>query len=168
MCYAAIDPQIRPNATRSAVLLVALWLSVCAPMSGRAAEQRQGPEFRSTVDAATVLYDAPSSKSQPLFVVGPAYPVEVMVALQGWTKIRDSGGSIAWVESRLLSPKRTVIVRSRMAVVRAAPEEPAATAYRVGQGVLLEWIETLPSGWTRVRHVDSGVGFVRSADLWGV
>ena len=124
-------------------------------------------EFLSTVDGGTVLYDAPSSKSRPLFVVGRAYPVEVMVSLEGWTKVRDSGGTIAWIESRLLAPKRMVVVKPRVAEVRAAPEDSAAVAYKVAQNVLLEWVETLPSGWTRVRHAEAGSGFVRTAEIWG-
>jgi len=124
-------------------------------------------EFRSTADNATVLYDAPSSKSRALFVVGPGYPVEVMVALEGWIKVRDAGGTIAWVESRLLAPKRMVLIKPRVAEVRASPEESAAVAFKVGQNVLLEWLETLPSGWARVRHAEAGTGFVRTADIWG-
>ncbi len=124
-------------------------------------------EFRSTADTATVFYDAPSTKAQRLFVVNRAYPVEVMVTLEGWTKVRDAGGSVVWVESRALTPKRMVVVKPRVAEVRAAPDDSAAVAFRVAQSVLLELVETMPSGWARVRHADGGTGFVRSAEIWG-
>jgi SH3-like domain-containing protein len=124
-------------------------------------------EFRSTTEAATVWYDAPSSKSKRLFVVNRGYPVEVMVTLEGWTKVRDAGGSIGWVEARALGAKRMVVVKTKVAEVRSAPEDGAPVAYRVGQSVLLEWIESLPGGWTRVRHADAGIGFVRSAEVFG-
>lgn len=149
------------------ILARCCWLGVIVAGSAIAAETRPGPEYRSTSEPATILYDAPSNKSRPLFVVGPGYPVEVMVTLQGFTKIRDAGDTIAWIESRQLSQKRMVIVRSKVAFARAAPDEPAQVTYKVAQGVLLEWVESLPSGWVRVRHADAGVGFVRSADLWG-
>ena len=124
-------------------------------------------EFRSTTEAATVWYDAPSDKSKRLFVVNRGYPVEVLVALEGWTKVRDAGGSIGWVEARSLGTRRTLVVKSPVAEVRSAPAEGAPVAYRVGQSVLLEWMETLPGGWTRVRHAEAGIGFVRSAEVFG-
>jgi SH3-like domain-containing protein len=150
-------------------LLAALsWLGVWWVIAANGAETRDIAGFRSTTEPATVMYDAPSNKSKPLFVVGPGYPVEVMATLQGFTKVRDAGGTIAWIESRQLSPKRMVVVRSKVAFARAAPDEPSQVSYKLAQGVLLEWLETLPSGWIRVRHNDAGVGFVRAADLWGV
>jgi len=141
---------------------------VGAVLLGCAATQTAtAADFRSTVDAATVMYDAPSAKSRRLFVVGRAYPLEVMVTLEGWTKVRDAGGTIAWVEARALGRERTVLVKTRVAEVRSAPEDAAGVTFKVAQHVVLEWIENLPSGWTRVRHTDAGAGFVRTADLWG-
>ena len=124
-------------------------------------------DFRSTVDAATVWYDAPSSKARRLYVVNRGYPVEVLVSLEGWTKVRDAAGSIGWVEARALAAKRMLIVKPKVADVRSAPDESAPIAFRVGQNVLLEWLETLPNGWTRIRHGEAGIGFVRSGEVFG-
>ena len=93
--------------------------------------------------------------------------MEVLVALEGWTKVRDAAGSIGWVEARSLAAKRMVVVKPKVADVRSAPEETAPVAFRAGQSVLLEWIETLPNGWTRVRHAEAGIGFVRSGEVFG-
>ena len=46
-------------------------------------------EYR-TVDAVTVLYDAPSQRGSKLFVIRRHTPVEVVVALDGWSKVRDA------------------------------------------------------------------------------
>jgi SH3-like domain-containing protein len=124
-------------------------------------------EFRSTAGPATVFYDAPSSKARPLFVVARAYPVEVMVSLSGWIKVRDADGSIVWVEERALTSNRMVVVKSRVVEVRAAPDDFATVAFKVAQGVLLELVEVMSSGWVRVRHAEGGTGFVRTADIWG-
>jgi SH3-like domain-containing protein len=132
-----------------------------------AAELCAAGEFRSTVDAATVFYDAPSVKSRPLFVVSRGYPVEIMVTLEGWMKVRDAGGSVVWVESRALTPKRMVVVRRKIAEVRSTPEETAAVAFKVAQNVLLELVEVGPAGWARVRHADGATGFIRVAEIWG-
>ncbi|HNN47030.1 MAG TPA: hypothetical protein PKN34_13335, partial [Azospira sp.] len=48
-------------------------------------------EYRS-VDSATTLYDAPSVKGKPLFVIKRFTPVEPVVSLEGWTKVRDAEG----------------------------------------------------------------------------
>jgi SH3-like domain-containing protein len=124
-------------------------------------------DYRSITDAATVLYDAPSTKAKKLFVLGAGYPLEVMVTVEGWTKVRDAGGSIGWVEARALGTKRNVLVRSAVAEVRAAPDAGAPVVFKVSRGVLLEWVENVPGGWTRVRHADAGHGFLPSTELWG-
>lgn len=144
-----------------------IWPGALALACVLAASGAPAAEFKSTADAATVWYDAPSSKSRRIYVVGRGYPVEVLVTLEGWTKVRDASGSLGWVEARSLTDKRMVLVRTGVAEVRSAPDEGAAVAYRVGQNVLLEWLETLPNGWTRVRHVEAGIGFVRSDEIFG-
>ena len=153
----------RPRAAvqlRSSRIDLFIALSLVASFGGAA-------EFRSTAEAATVLYDAPSAKSRALFVVSRGYPVEVIVTLEGWTKVRDAGGSIVWVESKALAQKRMVVVRRRVAEVRSTPEDSAAVAFKVAQNVLLELIEAAPAGWVKVRHADGGTGFVRAAEIWG-
>lgn len=124
-------------------------------------------QFRTVGAEPTVLYDAPSSKSKRMFILGAGYPVEVMVALEGWTKVRDAAGAIGWVEAQSLTSRRSVLVRAVVADVRAAADPGAKIAFRVARGVVLEWIETMPDGWVRVRHADAGQGFARAADLWG-
>ena len=159
-------PQATRNLLRAAVRRrlsrfgLAVALSLAAGFAAAA-------EFRSTVEAATVLYDAPSVKSRPLFVVSRGYPVEVMVNLEGWTKVRDAGGSVVWIESKALTQKRMVVVRRRVAEVRSTPEDSAAVAFKVAQNVLLELIESAPPGWIKVRHADGGTGFIRTAEIWG-
>lgn len=126
-----------------------------------------GADFRSTQEAATIWYDAPSAKSKRLYVVGRGYPVEVLVSLEGWVKVRDARGTIGWFEAKALTAKRMLVVKNKVVEVRSAPEDGAPVAYRVAQNVLLEWVETLPSGWVRVRHAEAGSGFVRAAEVFG-
>ena len=142
-------------------LAIALAIGLACPGASPAAE------FLSTVEDAAILYDAPSSKSKRLFVLGRGYPLEVIVAVEGWTKVRDAAGTLGWVESRELGSKRMVVVKSSVREVRSAPDQGASIAFKVAPDVLLEWVETLPSGWTRVRHAEAGQGFIRTADIWG-
>jgi SH3-like domain-containing protein len=125
-------------------------------------------EFRSTIEPATILYDGPSLKSQKVFVVGRDYPFEVVVALEGWAKVRDMNGSLVWVERKALSDKRIVVVKSGTADVLAAAEPNAKPVFRVEQNVLLELVEPPVSGWVKVRHRDGQIGYIAINQVWGL
>jgi hypothetical protein len=59
-----------------------------------------GPsDFRSLAEPA-ILYDAPSKQGKPLFVIQRHTPVEVVVNIDRWTKVREPAGSLLWVERR--------------------------------------------------------------------
>jgi SH3-like domain-containing protein len=95
-------------------------------------------EFRATSEAPTVLYDAPSARAKALFVYGRDVPVETLVSVEGWTKVRDAGGTIGWIANRALADKRMLVVRAAVADVRANPEDAAPIVFRAEQNVLLE------------------------------
>jgi len=123
-------------------------------------------EYR-TVDTATVLYDAPSQRGVKLFVIRRDTPVEVVVSLEGWSKVRDAEGGLAWIEKKFLAQRRTVIVRSDRAEILAKAEEGASQVFEVERNVSLDHLETLPGGWVKVRHRDGQEGFVRANQVWG-
>ena len=123
-------------------------------------------EFRSVADAA-ILYDAPSTKAQKLFVLSRDYPVEVVVKVEGWTKVRDDTGEFAWIENSQLSERRTVLVKSSSAEARQSASDAAALAFTAEKGVVLEFLQ-LTAGWVKVRHPDGAVGFIKVSQLWGV
>lgn len=138
-------------------------LALLAGFSGMAA----AVEFRS-VDVATVLYDAPSQKGKPLFVIKRHTPVEVVVSLEGWSKVRDAEGGLAWIERKALSERRTLLVTSDRAQVRRDADEGAALVFEAEKSVALEFVEPGPPGWARVRHRDGQSGFIRSVQVWGL
>lgn len=121
-----------------------------------------------TPTAVAVLYDAPSDQAKPLYVLRAGTPVEQVVDLNAWVKVRDSDGHIAWIEKKLLGGKRQVMVRVDRAQVRASTDEKAAVVFEAERDVLLDVLETLPDGWTKVRHRDGQSGFVKTAQLWGL
>jgi SH3 domain protein len=134
-----------------------------------------GAEYRVTADAPAVLYDAPSAKAKPLFVYGRDVPVEILVNVEGWTKIRDAGGSIGWMTSKALADRRMLLVRTPMAEVRASPDEAAPIVFRAEHNVLLELAESASSpgttatpGWVKVRHRDGQSGYVRLPQVYGL
>ncbi len=129
-------------------------------------------EFVSVAEPA-VLYDAPSQKAKPLFVVARQTPIEVVVTLGGWLKVRDATGGIAWIEKRQVSEQRTLLVTAARAQVRTAPATDAPLAFEAEKSVVLEWQAPSPTipvspGWARVRHRDGQSGFVRADQVWGL
>jgi SH3-like domain-containing protein len=124
-------------------------------------------DYRSVAEAAP-MYDAPSAKSKPLFVVLAGTPVELVVSLDGWSKVRDSRGDLTWIEKKHLAEKRTVIVRFDRAQVRAAADDKAALVFDAERDVVLELLEAAPGGWIKVKHRDGQSGFIKAPQVWGL
>ncbi|MEZ5614923.1 MAG: SH3 domain-containing protein [Rhodocyclaceae bacterium] len=125
-------------------------------------------EFRSVAETGAVMFDAPSQKAKPLFIIARGTPVEVVVSLEGWIKVRDAAGDLAWVEKSALAEKRTLIVTAASAGVRAQADDAAPLVFEADKDVLLELVEPGPPGWARVRHRDGQSGFVRANQVWGL
>ena len=124
-------------------------------------------EFRSITEPAAILYDAPSSKAQKVFILSQGYPVEVVVKLEGWTKVRDDTGEFAWIENGHLSDRRTVMVKVASAEARHAASESSPVVFTAEKSVFLEVLDTAV-GWVKVRHHDGAVGFIKVSQLWGL
>ena len=151
-------PRIRPAGS----LVVA-----CAAAAMMCAMPAAALEFRSVAPKAAVLYDAPSAKANKVFLLGKGYPVELLVTLEGWYKVRDATGALAWIEAKDLSPVRTLAVKVARADVRAAPQDDAALVFQAEQDVLLDMLE-LSGAFARVRHSDGETGYVRIDQVWGL
>lgn len=124
-------------------------------------------DFKSVGAAPAVLYDAPSAKGIKLFVAPRGMPVEVVLTYGEWTKVRDAGGDLSWIESKALSSKRSLIVIAANAKVRASADDNASPVFSADKGVLLELLEPGAAGWIKVRHRDGQSGFIRAAEAWG-
>lgn len=124
-------------------------------------------EFRSVAPAAAVLYDAPSLKARKLFILNQGYPVEVVVTLDTWFKVRDATGELAWIEAKNLSAQRSVIVKVAHAEVRRGPDETAPVVFIIEQDGLLDVIDTIDN-WAQVKHHDGATGYIRITQVWGL
>jgi SH3-like domain-containing protein len=125
-------------------------------------------EYRSISVPKAILYDAPSAQAKKLFVVGQQYPVEVIVNLGEWVKVRDIRGELAWVEARQLSARRSVLVTAPQAEVREAADESSRLIFRAEKDVALELVEAGSTGWAKVRHRDGLAGYVQISKVWGL
>lgn len=125
-------------------------------------------DYRSVDVPVAILYDAPSQKGQKLYLIRAQTPVEVVVRLEGWLKVRDAEGSLAWIEAGSLSEKRTLVVIAAKAEIRQADNAEAPIVAELDKWVAIEWLGPAAPGWARVKHRDGATGFVHSTQVWGL
>ncbi|MCF8186719.1 MAG: hypothetical protein K9J28_07885 [Sulfuritalea sp.] len=125
-------------------------------------------DFRSVAVPKAVLYDAPSSAAKKVLLISQNYPVEVVVNLGDWLKVRDAQGSLNWVEAKQLSNKHTVMITANKAQVRLAADASSALVATVEKDVLLEVADVkLNNGWLKVKHRDGVTGYILISSTWG-
>jgi SH3-like domain-containing protein len=124
-------------------------------------------EYVSVADKSAILYDAPSTKGKKLFVISRFTPLEKVVNLEYWIKVRDKSGGMAWIERRAVSDKHYVVVSVPLATVRQAPEANAPVVFQVSQNVVMEALGINGGGWIKARHQDGSSGFMKSVEVWG-
>lgn len=124
-------------------------------------------DYRSVGVDRAILYDAPSTQAKRLFVVGKYYPVEVIVSLDQWVKVRDGSGDLSWVEKKHLSDVRMVVVTVARAEIRQAADRNAPLVFQAEHDVALELVEYGVAGWLKVRHRDGLVGYILASQVWG-
>lgn len=141
-----------------ALIAIALAAAEVSPVAAQ--------EFRAVAVNAAVLYDAPSAKAKKLYILNRGYPVEVVVVVEGWVKVRDGSGDLTWIESKALTEKRTVMVKVPHAQVHQRADENAPLVFHAQQNLILELVE-VAGAWLRVRHQDGQSGFIRASEVWG-
>jgi SH3-like domain-containing protein len=127
----------------------------------------QALEFRSVASVKAITYDAPSKEASKLYILDNGYPVEVIVNLGDWIKVRDNQGGLSWLESKSLSTKRTVLVLTHTDM-KAAEDAASALVATVEKDVVLELVAGgTNNNWVKVKHRDGMTGFVQVDKLWG-
>jgi len=125
-------------------------------------------DYRSVSVPAAILYDAPSQAGKKLYLIKAQTPVEVVVRLEGWFKVRDAEGTLAWIESRLLSERRMLVVTAPVAEIRQSDKPEAPVLAELDKWVAVEFIEPASPGWAKVRHRDGATGYIRATQVWGL
>lgn len=125
-------------------------------------------DYRSVSVPAAILYDAPSQKGKKLYLIKAQTPVEVVVRLEGWAKVRDAEGTLAWIDARQLAERRMLVVTAAKAEIRQADKPDAAVLAELDKWVAVDFVEPASPGWAKVRHRDGALGYVRSTQVWGL
>jgi SH3-like domain-containing protein len=145
--------------TKALILLITLMLT---------SVQAAALEFKSVAAPKATLYDAPSVAAKKILLLSQGYPVEVIVNLGEWLKVRDAQGSISWVEANQLSGKRTVMVIAANAEMRSGADAASSLLATLEKDVVLEIADArLTNGWLKVKHRDGITGFILISSVWG-
>lgn len=144
------------------VRLISLVLLACA------ASAAQALDFRSVSVPAAILYNAPSLTAKKLYLIKAQTPVEVVLRNNGWVKVRDAEGSMAWVESKNLGERRTLVVTAARGEIRQAEKNDAPVLAELEKWVAVDFVQTASPGWVKVRHRDGVTGFMRVTQVWGL
>ena len=149
--------EAQPSATASKL----------APLPAPAAALKAAPLFTSIGDKPAIVFDAPSVKAAKTFILVRQQPVEVLVKLDKWIKIRDADNTVGWVESTAVDPKRHAQVSAAIADIRSMPNPASSLVFEAQRAVILEITGVATDGWLPVRHRDGQQGFVRKSQVWG-
>ena len=123
-------------------------------------------------DRGAILFRAADLLEQRIdelaFILAADTPVEVVVVLERWVKVREPAGAIAWIEAGRLAARRTVIVTAERATAFQNADAGSAVAFHATRDVVLELTQPAAGGWVGVRHRDGASGFLRVTEVWGL
>jgi SH3-like domain-containing protein len=139
-------------------LLLAPLLVLAAPAAGA--------EFASIGADKVNLRQGPGTDKPRRFVVSRGYPLKILARQDGWAKVTDYEGDKAWVASRLLSDRRTVVVTKELVNVRSGPSSKRPVVFQAKHHVLLQYLGA-EGNWVHVRHADGDEGWVYAPLVWG-
>jgi SH3-like domain-containing protein len=124
-------------------------------------------DFKSLNDNA-IVYDGGSTKATPQFILLKGTPVEIILTVDKWAKIREQSGGMGWVEQTLVGDTRQVIVTATLTQIRAQPNENAPVVFSAEKNVLLEVQEKPTGAWLKVKHQDGQSGYISIKSIWGI
>jgi SH3-like domain-containing protein len=123
-------------------------------------------EYASIGGSKVNLREGPGTDHPRRWVVSRGYPLMVLQRKNGWAKVKDYEGDVAWVADRLLSDRRTVLVTKEIVNVRTGPTTEKPVAFQAERKVLLEYLGQ-KKNWVHVRHADGDEGWVYAPLVWG-
>ena len=125
-------------------------------------------EYRSISVPKAVLYDTPSLQGKKQFVLSQNYPVEVLVNLGDWLKVRDQLGGLNWVENKNTATKPTVLIVNAVAEIKQAADANSTLIFTAQKDVVIDVLESAKNGWVKVKHQSGLIGYVQTSAIWGL
>ncbi|MGN6589807.1 MAG: SH3 domain-containing protein [Sphingomicrobium sp.] len=146
--------------------LTALLILAAATPAG--AQEKQPPYWASIASGQAMTRTGPGQNYPGVWLYQRRdLPVRVIKKYDNWRLIQDPDGAQGWMLVRLLSDKRTAIIKpGQPRAIRVGPYDTAKVGYNAEPGVVGQ-ISKCGDGWCRI-EVGNRRGYVRIADIWGV
>jgi SH3-like domain-containing protein len=146
--------------------LTALLILAAATPAG--AQEKQPPYWASIASGQAMTRTGPGQNYPGVWLYQRRdLPVRVIKKYDNWRLIQDPDGAQGWMLVRLLSDKRTAIIKpGQPRAIRVGPYDTAKVGYNAEPGVVGR-ISKCGDGWCRI-EVGNRRGYVRIADIWGV
>ena len=127
-------------------------------------------EYLSVGVDQSFLHEAPSDSTKKTFIVTKGYPLEVLVSLKEWKKVKDHQGAINWIPSNHLSSKKMVLNFKDNNPIYLEPNESSPTLAFAAENVVLEIVDNKRiDNWIKVYSKLTEVeGFISIENLWGI
>jgi SH3-like domain-containing protein len=147
----------------AAVLIVAGASAVSAQ------QEKQPPYWASIASGQAMTHTGPGRNYPGVWLYQRRdLPVRVLKKYDTWRLIQDPDGAQGWMLVRMLSDRRTAIVKQGDArPVRVEPNDAAKVHYLASPGVVGHISRCKGNGWCRI-EIGKREGYVHTSDLWGV
>lgn len=125
------------------------------------------PRFVSIKPSKAFLRQGPGEQYPIIWVYGRSgLPVEVIREWGIWRQLRDSEGTIGWMNKNLISGERTAIVTRNIRTLYEGPDLQARPVWRIEPGAVVG-VTLCEAAWCRVTR-DGKAGYIQRNQLWGV
>ena len=127
-------------------------------------------DFISVKAKQAVLFEGPSNTTEKMFIVTEGYPLEVLVSLKDWKKVKDHNGKISWIESKFTHIERTVLILKDDTVIFNQANAKSHKLANVDKFVVLKLNSPMLVGnWAEVKtQIEGLIGFINSKEVWGL
>jgi SH3-like domain-containing protein len=93
-------------------------------------------------------------------------PVEILANFDIYRKIRDSEGTVGWVNQQMLSGRRSVLVAGEIRELHGGPDPTSEVVARLEPGVIASVSKCDPT-WCEVK-AGGYKGWLKRAEVWGL
>ena len=133
------------------------------------AQEKQPPYWASIASGQAMTRTGPGKNYPGVWLYQRRdLPVRVVKKYDTWRLIQDPDGAQGWMLVRLLSDKRTAIVKpGGPRPMRTDPNGGAKVRYLAEQGVVGRISKCKGDGWCRI-EIGNRQGYIQTSDIWGV
>jgi len=125
------------------------------------------PRFVSMKSGSANVRRGPSTSNRVDWVLRHrGTPLIVLAEYQEWFRVEDVDGEGGWVHTKLLGPRRTVLVQEDLLALRESPSNSGRKLARLEAGVLPRLGACQPL-WCEV-SIDGLTGWLPKNGIWGV